>query len=339
VCAVVFATPLCAAPALLEYPGHPGTYGDHTFTATWAGGPVPTVTVEYATDESVLHNDGNGQSQRTARNTLNFDAPSADTNPQNFDNLALVAQYGIRFPQLQQLAAAGTSTLTYRFPKDVDAGFDLFVNDLDSSDTTTIRAFGTAGAPLDMTTWTLAGVGDLSLYKNTGTEFSDIIAPTPTTVFSSGDIRLTAVDGTNYNRSYSILRAPIGTAVERVEIEFTGVHNSPDRDAGGNGSHVYLLLSTLPDEPDFDSDTDVDGHDFLTWQRGYDVAGTRAEGDANRDGFVDGDDLQAWQEQYGALLASGAATEAIPEPTGSVLMLTALFLVVRRRCARRDGVC
>lgn len=66
------------------------------------------------------------------------------------------------------------------------------------------------------------------------------------------------------------------------------------------------------DDPnaDFDADNDVDGADFLAWQRGFgkavDVA--PADGDANGDGHVNGDDLLAWQSQYGqdANAASGA---------------------------------
>jgi hypothetical protein len=52
--------------------------------------------------------------------------------------------------------------------------------------------------------------------------------------------------------------------------------------------------------PDFDSDFDVDGRDFLTWQRGNGIltGATKAQGDANGDGAVNGTDLAEWQARY-----------------------------------------
>ena len=52
--------------------------------------------------------------------------------------------------------------------------------------------------------------------------------------------------------------------------------------------------------PDFDSDFDVDGRDFLAWQRGFGLAtgATKAQGDANGDGAVNETDLLEWQSRY-----------------------------------------
>ena len=72
---------------------------------------------------------------------------------------------------------------------------------------------------------------------------------------------------------------------------------------------------------DFDSDLDVDGADFLTWQRGLGTGTTLAEGDANEDNVVDGADLAIWESQYGIPVLS-AASSAVPEP--SALLLTVL---------------
>ncbi|MBN1854206.1 MAG: PEP-CTERM sorting domain-containing protein [Pirellulales bacterium] len=76
---------------------------------------------------------------------------------------------------------------------------------------------------------------------------------------------------------------------------------------------------------DFDSDGDVDGADFLAWQRGFGGAGGLAQGDANADGAVDGADLAIWKSQFGlGGAAVGLAKMAIPEP--STLGLGILFL-------------
>jgi hypothetical protein len=46
-------------------------------------------------------------------------------------------------------------------------------------------------------------------------------------------------------------------------------------------------------------DYDVDGQDFLIWQRGVGVGTTHTEGDANINGTVDGVDLDIWESQFG----------------------------------------
>ncbi len=53
--------------------------------------------------------------------------------------------------------------------------------------------------------------------------------------------------------------------------------------------------------PDFDNDGDVDGSDFLSWQRGSGTTSnaTSSQGDANTDGAVDGDDLAIMLQDYG----------------------------------------
>jgi hypothetical protein len=98
-------------------------------------------------------------------------------------------------------------------------------------------------------------------------------------------------------------------------------------------------LSTFPALPtesaDFDGDDDVDGADFLTWQRNLGVASgaTRAMGDANIDGDVDADDLAAWRADFGTI--PGPGTVAIPEPSSfilsSLVVVTGLIRALHRR--------
>jgi len=62
---------------------------------------------------------------------------------------------------------------------------------------------------------------------------------------------------------------------------------------------------------DFDSDGDVDGADFLTWQRGFGTTDAqRVDGNSDDDGDVDASDLAAWKVQYGqsGLLTLAAAS-------------------------------
>jgi hypothetical protein len=74
------------------------------------------------------------------------------------------------------------------------------------------------------------------------------------------------------------------------------------------GVGEYLLHSVNTPNPsqflpgDFNNNGDVDGGDYLAWQRGFNkLSGAlRSEGDADGDGDVDVEDLGIWREFYGA---------------------------------------
>jgi hypothetical protein len=87
-----------------------------------------------------------------------------------------------------------------------------------------------------------------------------------------------------------------------------------------------------PSSADFDGDGDVDGGDFLNWQRGLGMtAAQRVHGDADGNGTVDAADLAAWKSTFGA---APAAVAAVPEPASAVLVVLALsggYALRRRR--------
>ncbi len=79
---------------------------------------------------------------------------------------------------------------------------------------------------------------------------------------------------------------------------------------------------------DYDSDQDVDGADFLAWQRGLGVAATPAGSgaDGNANGAVDGFDLGVWRANFGrtappeaVAASSSAALEPPPAPQAVVV--------------------
>lgn len=86
---------------------------------------------------------------------------------------------------------------------------------------------------------------------------------------------------------------------------------------------------------DFDQDGDVDGDDFLTWQRGFGIGSTLPEGDADGNGEVDAGDLAAWQFQFGSTNAVVPIGSAVPEPAG---LMAVAFLVVVRAASRHRRV-
>lgn len=96
--------------------------------------------------------------------------------------------------------------------------------------------------------------------------------------------------------------------------------------------YVDVVVDPVDGNADFDGDDDVDGRDFLIWQRGFGTPDALpADGDADGDFDVDGDDLIVWQDQYGEPVAPVGALTAVPEPAG-VIMLVAMGIafVIKR---------
>jgi hypothetical protein len=82
---------------------------------------------------------------------------------------------------------------------------------------------------------------------------------------------------------------------------------------------------------DYDDDGNVDGADFLVWQRGL-GSSTELAADGNQDGVVDAADLVIWQEHYGVGGSSPLAlAPAVPEPTAMLLATAALLAGWLRR--------
>jgi len=108
--------------------------------------------------------------------------------------------------------------------------------------------------------------------------------------------------------------------------------------ADGFNLPVGLVRLVEDFNADFDHDGDVDGVDFLTWQRGYGLMGQtdNANGDANFDSVVNGGDLAVWETQYATPppLAAAAAANAVPEPDSSALCLLAFVLIFSHRAHR-----
>jgi len=117
------------------------------------------------------------------------------------------------------------------------------------------------------------------------------------------------------------------------------------------GNPAYLTVGPVAyynggaTNADFDGDGDVDGADFLAWQRGFGMTSgaTLADGDANADGSVNAADLAIWQSQFGT---GGSASQtlagtSVPEPgaLGLLLLVAAgLGLGCFRRCRARTAI-
>ena len=92
--------------------------------------------------------------------------------------------------------------------------------------------------------------------------------------------------------------------------------NPSDSNIVGLGE-VRFYRTEVPEPPtaDFDGDGDVDGDDFLLWQRDPSVGS-----------------LADWQTNYGMVASLSTTSAVVPEPMSCLLLcFTALFAFVRRR--------
>jgi hypothetical protein len=133
------------------------------------------------------------------------------------------------------------------------------------------------------------------------------------------------------NEFTGLVAHEIGHTIGLAHTDVAGALMNPAVDPDQDGREAINRLPNADDiagaeflygpaiNADFNSDGDIDGDDFLTWQRGLglSVGAQRVDGDANGDHAVDGADLGYWRAAYGAAMA---AATAVPEPTGTMLL-------------------
>jgi hypothetical protein len=88
---------------------------------------------------------------------------------------------------------------------------------------------------------------------------------------------------------------------------------------------------------DFDADGDVDGGDFLQWQRELGATGAYPPADGSLSGNVDAADLEVWGSQFGEVVelpADAANAGSVPEPGGLALAAILTATCALRRTSR-----
>ena len=118
------------------------------------------------------------------------------------------------------------------------------------------------------------------------------------------------------------------------KIDEVAVYSGALSDAAILG-HYEAAVSDVPlgVAGDYDNDSDVDGDDFLIWQREF-GAGAGSPADGNNDGAVDTLDLAAWQENFGTVPDAPAPITIIPEPASALLGLVGSLAVLALRRGR-----
>lgn len=127
--------------------------------------------------------------------------------------------------------------------------------------------------------------------------------------------------GTNISFGHADVNAGISADPYYDDVAFTLIDNI-----------VVTAVTATVSDADFDGDNDIDGADYLTWQRNLGVTGTGtlATGDANGDTNVNAADLAIWQTQFAT---ATPVAGAVPEPTSAALLVAAALtgFVARRR--------
>lgn len=95
--------------------------------------------------------------------------------------------------------------------------------------------------------------------------------------------------------------------------------------------NTFQTTETLASDHDLDGD--VDGNDFLIWQRSFGSSGQN--GDADSNGEVNNLDLSIWQSQYGMDVVSLQQAVGVPEPTTNSLVIIAIYFVSHTHLLRK----
>jgi autotransporter-associated beta strand protein len=132
----------------------------------------------------------------------------------------------------------------------------------------------------------------------------------------------------------SLTNETVGGLILGGAAQPAGVYTSASHPDFISGSGSITVVTAPTEDADFDNDGDVDGVDFLTWQRGLGLTGaaaTNAAGNADGDMDIDAADLAIWKGDFsGAAVAP--AVGAVPEPaTALLLSLAVSALMLSRR--------
>lgn len=251
-----------------------------------------------------------------------------------------------------RLRSNGQNLVTSASVRAVDAAG---ANQITLDDMTTNVANGQAGRRILLATPNFANYTDIPLVADF------IMDPIPASYLAAGQARFmdnastiwwslswggagftgstTGQGGVGSNDSDGNFGPPVDMALPSTTLQalqFTGVASALSTTnlaqyaltAGAatfinNAGTSFTLVAPEPPSADFDGDGDIDGNDFLKWQRGE-----------SPNPFTSAD-LELWQEQYDTP-PPFAAVVAVPEPVSLMLLLSVLAAVLGTQRSRKQ---
>jgi hypothetical protein len=267
-------------------------------------------------DLDVAHTNGMGVAARDQ--TIFFKNVGTRTNPQ-FVNAA--TDLGVTDDQL------GRGLLTFDYDRDGD--LDMFIVNFNSAPILYRNDGGNAKTWIEITT-----VGAQSNRDGVGAYITltpDLTHPEIAYVRE--------VTASSTYLAQSEMTAHFGLAdvesIDRIEILWPSGYRQEFNDVAVN-QRITITEGLLAD---FNGDDDVSTADLSTWQNNFGLVegGQRSLGDANENGNVDGGDFLLWQRQAGSSVTSGISTEAAvaaPEPPCVLLAVAGVGAASGRRFRR-----
>ena len=171
-----------------------------------------------------------------------------------------------------------------------------------------ISIFNSSSTAVDISGWTLSGAVNHTFTGGT-------VIPANTTYYVVADVAQFKLRTTGSTGGQKLL------IQGNYDGQLSDVFGQIDLKNKSNTTIASTSYGTQPSEGDYDGDGDVDGRDFLVWQRTFGStatpAGSGADGDGS--GTVDAGDLETWQTNYGTteLVAAQTAFETFEK--GAVL--------------------
>lgn len=148
--------------------------------------------------------------------------------------------------------------------------------------------------------------GDLSTGAFFHSDFDELVAADASDTQALMYVMNVSIDGGTPGAFADLVNQPRGDV--RFGVDESGRLFVFSKRTGEDIIYVTdLVADQSPDTGDFDIDGDVDGADFLTWQRGEVSSPPSAS------------QLAAWQFDYGSV--TPAAASSVPEPEGFVLLI------------------
>ena len=127
--------------------------------------------------------------------------------------------------------------------------------------------------------------------------------------------------------------SPPNPAPEEINIGRILGPSPPDSETHHNFWEFKTGFITPELAADFNTSNNVDGTDLSSWATGFSKTGTavKSDGDADDDMDVDGNDFITWQRQFNSSVLAQGAVVNVPEPSAAVLLRLALVLACTPR--------